>query len=177
MKKYLSIFAATLIALFGFSSIAHAQATEDITITVALLEWYDISLSATDITFDDVMPTPSQTPGTTSIAANENAVDVRVFALIIPGSSLSLTVRANGDLTDGGTNTIGIGAVSWTVTGAGYVAGTMSTAADVAVGSWAGIAGVLHWHEGTFSYFFERDYENQVPATYTATATYTLSAI
>ncbi|MDW3227252.1 MAG: hypothetical protein PHR93_07270, partial [Acidobacteriota bacterium] len=71
--------------------------------------------------------------------------------------------------------TIGIGAISWKATGTGYVDGAMSTSGNITAGSWSG--SILHWHEGSFTYSFLRDYTTQAPGTYTASATYTLSAV
>lgn len=176
MKKLLLLaLALGLITFAGTNSSLYAQDTETITFNVTLSAWYDLSLDQTTITFTDVEPTPSPSPGTTSIPADNGPVSVRVFALLLPASSLQLTVRANGDLTRGSGPDIGIAAITWTATGSGYQPGGMSTATDEVAGSWTG--SILHWHEGTFSYLFARDYENQEPGTYTATATYTLSAI
>ena len=176
MKKLLSLaLALGLIAFVGTNSSLYAQDTETITFNVTLAEWYDLFFDQTTITFTDVQPTPSPSPGTASIPADNGPVSVRVFALLLPASSLQLTVRANGDLAKGSGSDIGIDAITWTATGSGYQAGTMSTATDVMAGSWSG--SIVHWHTGTFSYLFARDYENQEPGTYAATATYTLSAI
>ena len=178
MKKLLSLaLALGLITFAGTNSSLYAQDSETITFNVNLAAWYDLYLDQTTITFTDVEPTPSPSPGTTSIPADNGPVSVRVFALLLPASSLQLTVRANGDLTRGSGPNIGIAAITWTATGSGYSPGpiAMSTTADVGAGSWTG--SILHWHEGTFSYLFARDYENQEPGTYTATATYTLSGI
>ena len=178
MKKLLSLgLALGLITFASTNSSLYAQDTETITFNVTLAAWYDLSLDQTTITFTDVAPPIQQSPGTTSIPADNNPVNVRVFALVLPASPLQLTVRANGDLSKGSGSDIGIGAITWTATGSGYSPGpiAMSTSADVVAGSWTG--SILHWHEGTFSFLFARDYENQEPGTYTATATYTLSGI
>lgn len=151
-----------------------AQDTADLNISVTLLAWYDLNLGETAITFSDMEPTPGNPPDNVSIEANEGAVSVRVFAVQSPSIGLQLTVLANGDLS--GTETIDIDAISWTTTGDGYQDGTMSSTTAVTAGSW-GSGSILHWHEGTFTYFFERDYQTQPPGTYTATVTYTLSSV
>jgi len=178
MKKISLFSIISLIVLFAGSGYLAAQpsqgqSTHDLLITVNILEWYDLSIGETAITFDDQAPPVSATPGTVSIAANENSVSVRVFAILVPSNSLQLTVLASGDLVDG-TKTIGIEAISWSAGGDGYVAGIMSKTTNVTAGSWSGA--VFHWHTGTFDYSFARDYTTQEPGIYTATVTYTLSS-
>lgn len=169
MKKTLTILSVVLLAAGGL----FAQSTKNLTMTVNLSAWYDLSLSAASISFTDVAPTAAAAPATVSIAANEGAVSVRAFAVTGAGKTLSLTVKANGDLVSG-SDSIGIGAISWASTGSGYVNGAMATS-NVTAGSWSG--SILHWHEGSFTYSFLRDYTTQAPGDYTASATYTLSAV
>jgi len=169
MKKTLTILSVVLLAAGGL----FAQSTKNLTMTVNLSAWYDLSLSAASISFTDVAPTAAAAPATVSIAANEGAVSVRAFAVTGAGKTLSLTVKANGDLVSR-SDSIGIGAISWVSTGSGYVNGAMATS-NVTAGSWSG--SILHWHEGSFTYSFLRDYTAQAPGTYTASATYTLSAV
>ena len=169
MKKTLTILSVVLLAAGGL----FAQSTKNLVMTVNLSAWYDLSLGAASISFTDVAPTAAAAPATVSIAANEGAVSVRAFAVTGAGKTLSLTVKANGDLVSG-SDSIGIGAISWASTGSGYVNGAMATS-NVTAGSWSG--SILHWHEGSFTYSFLRDYTAQAPGTYTASATYTLSAV
>ncbi|HNQ81530.1 MAG TPA: hypothetical protein PKI53_10545 [Candidatus Aminicenantes bacterium] len=169
MKKTLTILSVVLLAAGGL----FAQATKNLDMTVNLSAWYDLSLGAASISFTDVAPTAAASPASVSLEANEGAVLVRAFAVTGIGKTLNLTVKANGDLTSG-SNTIGIGAISWTSTGVGYVGGAMAKS-NVTAGSWSG--SILHWHEGTFTYSFLRDYATQAPGDYTASATYTLSAV
>ena len=170
MKKTLTILSVVLLAAGGL----FAQATKNLDMTVNLSAWYDLSLGAASISFTDVAPTAAASPAAVSIESNEGAVTVRAFAVTGIGKTLNLTVKANGDLTSG-SNTIGIGAISWKATGTGYVDGAMSTSGNIKAGSWSG--SILHWHEGSFTYSFLRDYTAQAPGTYTASATYTLSAV
>jgi len=169
MKKTLTILSVVLLAAGGL----FAQSTKDLTMTVNLSAWYDLSLSPTSISFTDVAPTAADSPAAVSIKSNEGAVTVRAFAVTGAGKTLNLTVKANGDLASG-SDTIGIGAISWASTGSGYVDGAMATS-NVTAGSWTG--SILHWHEGSFTYSFLRDYTTQTPGAYTASATYTLSAV
>ena len=175
IKSTYVVLAIVLLVLAGANSSLFAQSTQDVTFQVDLLAWYDIFIAQTTITFTDQAPPVQPVPGTTNLTGNPDPVGVRVFALVLPSSSLQLTVRANGDLDKGSGSTIGIDAISWTATGSGYQAGAMSTSTDVLVGQWTGA--IFHWHTGTFTFLFARDYVNQEPGNYTATATYTLSAI
>lgn len=168
-KNFIAILGLAVILTGGL----FADTTKDVTMTVTLNAWYDLSVGAATVTFTDVQPTVSATPGTQSISANEGPVSVRAFAVIKSSDTLKLNVAAATDLADGGT-TIGIGAISWTATGSGYAGGTMAKTA-VEAGSWTG--SILHWHEGAFTFKFLRDYTTQAPGSYSATATYTLSAV
>ena len=150
-----------------------AQATKDVTMTVTLKAWYDLSVGLSALTFTDVQPAIVAAPGNQSIAANEGAVNVRAFAVTRAADTLKLNVQAGTNLISG-SDTIPAGAISWTATGSGYSAGSLATTA-VEAGSWTG--SVLHWHEGSFTFSFLRNYATQAPGAYSATATYTLSVI
>jgi hypothetical protein len=127
------------------------------------------------VTFTDVIPTAGPNPPNTPIAGSPADVSVAAFAVCGSGQTLSLTVRTATDLTAPGPLTIGVGAITWTATGSGYTGGTMTMAPGGApVGSWSGT--ILHYHTGTFNYSFLRNYSTQAPGSYSATATYTLSA-
>ncbi len=160
-----------LLALLLSVSPLMAQATKNVTFQITLAEWYDLYISQDTITFTDVAPTPAQSPTTVQIPANEGPVNVRAFAIMVPSSSLTLTVTANSNFH----TTIPASTVSWTVTGAGYQAGNLSNGTAVTVGSWSG--SILHWHEGTLNFYFLRDYATQEPGSYSITATYTLSKV
>jgi len=171
-RKLLSYFGIAGFLLLG---VVHAQAqvltTKDVTFQVTLAEWYDLYIGTNSVTFTDVAPSISETPGTLQIAANENPVDVRVFAIIVPASSLRLTVTASGDFH----STIPASTVSWTVSGSGYQAGSLQAGTAVTVGQWSG--SVFHWRTGQLNFSFLRDYVTQEPGTYSITATYTLSKV
>ena len=85
-------------------------------------------------------------------------------------STATLTVLAAGDLTSG-TDTIAISNVTWTATGAGFVAGTMNKTTAQSAGSWTGSGN----RSGTFSYFLANSWSYPT-GSYTATTTYTLTA-
>ena len=63
------------------------------------------------------------------------------------------------------------GAITWTSTGAGFVAGTLSSTAPVTVGTWTGSGS----RSGTQILMFQNLW-TYASGTYTASLTYTLSA-
>lgn len=165
-----AILAGPMMLLAAFIPLL-GQQSQEVTFQVTLLEWYDLYISPTNITFTDVAPEISETPPTRQIAANENPVDVRAFAIIVPTSSLRLTVTANDDFH----STIPASAVSWTASGSGYQDGQLQRGTEVTVGQWSG--SILHWHSGQLNFSFYRDYANQEPGTYEIKATFTLSKV
>jgi len=177
MKKIASLLSATafLVILCGGSAL-FAQDSKNVTFQVTLSAYYNLSIGQTTITFSDEKPASVENPTGVSIGANENPVIVTTSAIINKSKKLKLTVTANGNLIDGD-KTIDIGAISWTVTGdSGYQLGTLQLGTDVTAGSWEK-GSIHHNHVGNFKYFFARDYKTQEPGIYTATATYTLSAV
>ena len=105
-----------------------------------------------------------------SIPATENPVNVTAKVKTGSASTATLTVLAAGDLTSGG-DTIAITNVSWTATGTGFIAGTMSKTTAQSAGSWTGSGN----RSGTFSYVLANSW-SYATGTYTANATYTLTA-
>lgn len=170
-RSKIAALAGTMMLLAAFIPILGQQQSRDVTFQVTLLEWYDIYINPTTITFTDVAPQISQTPPATQISANENPVNVRAFAILLPSASLQLTATANSDFH----STIPASTVSWTATGSGYMDGQLQTGTAVTVGEWTG--SILHWHVGQLNFSFYRDYVNQEPGTYSITATFTLSKV
>jgi hypothetical protein len=141
-----------------------ASDTEDLTINCTVAARAKLALTPTTINFPDA--DPDDTP---SIPADNT---VSVSSKIRSSSDSNLTVLANGDLT-AGTNTIGINNVTWTASGSGYVGGTMNKTTSQSVGSWAGPSSGNKVGTLTFSLANSWGY---APGSYTATATYTLTA-
>jgi hypothetical protein len=136
-----------------------------LTINAAVNSKAKLTLGSATINFAD------QDPDTTpSIGATENAVSVEVKARTSAASTVTLTVRANGDLVDG-TKTIDISNVTWTAGGGGFASGTMSDSSDVSAGSWTGPG----TRSSTFSYLLANSWAYE-PGSYAQTATYTLTS-
>jgi hypothetical protein len=81
-----------------------------------------------------------------------------------------LTCLASGDLISG-INTIAISNITWTATGAGYVAGTMNRTTAQTAGSWTGSG----QRTGTFSYFLVNSWSYAI-GNYSTSINYTLTA-
>jgi hypothetical protein len=114
---------------------------------------------------------PNADPDTVpSIKANENPVTVTANAQTLGTNTVTLSALARGDLISG-SNTIAIGNVTWTATGTGYRAGTMSRTTPQTAGRWTGSG----YRTGTFSFFLKNSW-SYATGNYTQTVTYTLTA-
>ena len=152
-------------ALLGMSAVSWAVTDQEtITINATVSAKAKLTLGVAAINFADA--DPDTVP---SIAADENPVSVTVKAQTAGASTVTLTVAADGDL-DSGADTIDITNVTWTATGAGFVAGTMNTSAQSA-GSWTGSG----QQSGTFSYSLANSWDYNA-GSYTQTVVYTLTA-
>jgi|APFre7841882654_1041346.scaffolds.fasta_scaffold10918_6 hypothetical protein len=165
MKKLILVLAilgmlSTSIPVFA------AQQAQNLTVNMGVLARAKLTLGVSAINFPDA--DPDTIP---SIAATENAVSVTAKVRTGLSSTATLTHRASGNLSAGPGITIPIGNVTWTATGAGYVAGTMSSSADVRAGSWTGSGS----YSGNFSYLIVNSW-SYVIGNYTVSSTYTLTA-
>ena len=142
-----------------------ATATAPLTINATVSATAKLTLGTAVINFTDADPDT-----TASIPATENPVNVTAKVKTGSASTATLTVLAAGDLTSGG-DTIAISNVSWTATGTGFTAGTMSKATAQSAGSWTGSGN----RTGTFSYVLANSW-SYATGSYTANATYTLTA-
>ena len=113
---------------------------------------------------------PNANPDTVpSISAN---MPVQVTANVTTGAynTATLTALAQGDLISG-SNTIAITNVTWTATGTGFVAGTMSKSAAQSVGQWRGPG----TYTGTLSFFLKNSW-SYATGNYTQGVIFTLTA-
>ena len=151
------------VMVFVFSSSAYAQLdTETINATAVVAARGRITLTGA-INFADTDPFTNPT-------INAAPLSVQALARVGVGAGVSLTVQAGGNFVSG-TDSIPIGNLSWTSTGAGYTAtGTMSSAAAQSVGGWTGPGA----HNGTQTYTLVNDWA-YAPGSYSVTLTYTLT--
>lgn len=124
-----------------------------------------LTLSSNSITFADA--DPDTVP---EIPATPPAITISAKARATAGAQITLTAQASDDLRSG-LDTIPASHITWTATGAGFVAGTLSRTAPRTVALWSG-SGV---HTGTQSYSF-RNLWTYAAGIYSLTVAYTLSA-
>jgi|APFre7841882654_1041346.scaffolds.fasta_scaffold10918_4 hypothetical protein len=152
------------LVLMAGSSFA-ATATQGLTINATVANTAKLSLGAATIAFPDA--DPDTTPTIPSVPAS---VNVTASAKTTTSGAVTLTVKTGGDLTSG-SDTIAIGNVKWTASGAGFVAGTMDKTTGQSAGSWSGSGS----RSGTFTYNLTNSW-NYPTGSYAATATYTLTS-
>ena len=158
-----------LIVLSLAAGPAFGQAASDtnaITATLTVAPVARLSLSGLTLTFPDANPDDAPV-----VTAAEGPILITARARATPGSTVTLTVQALDDLRSG-TDVIPASAVSWTATGSGFVAGTLSATAVQTVGNWPG-SGV---HTGSQAFSFQNAW-SYVIGTYTLTVVYTLTAL
>jgi hypothetical protein len=137
----------------------------EVSIAAPLASSAQLSITPSSLNF------PNADPDTVpSIPANGNPVTVTANAQTTFFQYVTLTVVANGDLVSG-SSTIAIGNVTWTATGSGFRAGTMSRTTPQTAGRWRGSGN----RTGTFSYFLKNSW-SYATGNYTQTVTYTLTA-
>lgn len=147
------------------ASLGAGTTTGAVSVTVAVAAAAKLVISSSTVTFPNA--DPDVTP---FVAAAEGAISVTAKARTATGSPVELTVLAAGDLVSG-PNTIGVTNVSWTASGAGFVAGTLSSSVAQTVGSWSGPG----QRAGTQSFQLANSWTYATGA-YSTVATYTLIA-
>jgi hypothetical protein len=164
MRKAVWSAIATVGAVVLFSTSAYAQttATGSVTVTVNVNARARLTLGAAAITFADADPDTQPT-------MNATPLSVSVGARTAPTGNVTLTVVATGDLASG-TDTIGIGNLTWSATGTGFVAGTSNSTTAQSVGAWTGPGN----RNGTQTYSLPNSWA-YATGTYTTTLNYTLT--
>ena len=167
MKTRLLFLGVAVAAVALAQPLGAATDTKTVTVTATVGATARLELSRLTVVFPD---TPD-VDGNPSIADSGGAITVTAKGKTTAGATISLTVQAGGNLVSG-TDTIPISNVTWVGTGAGYATnGTMSSAAAQAVGSWTNSGS----RTGTQTFSLANSWDYAV-GTYTATATYTLTA-
>jgi hypothetical protein len=123
-----------------------------------------LSVAPTTVAFADADPT-----GTPVITAAGITVTAR--ARTSAGNNVTLDVQSDGDFETVGGDVIAASNLTWTTAGAGFVAGTMSSAAAQPLGSWPG-SGL---RTATQTYALANSWDYAV-GDYTMIVTYTLTA-
>ena len=124
-----------------------------------------LTLSSATIAFPDADPDL-----VAQIPATGGPLLITAKSRATAGAQVVLSVQASDDLRSGVT-VIAASNITWTGSGAGFVAGTLSNASPVTVATWTG-SGI---RSGSQQFFF-RNLWTHPTGTYTVTMTYTLSA-
>lgn len=151
-------------ALAGFITPAEAQ-TSPVTLTADMRPLAKLTLSTGTVSFPDA--DPDTTP---QVASSGGPIVVTAKSRATAGSQVILTVVASDDLRSG-INVISASAITWTATGAGFQAGTLSKTSPVPLAQWTG-SGI---RTGTQQLMF-RNLWTYATGTYSATLTYTLTS-
>jgi len=165
MKMKLFVLSITIGAIALVQPLGAATATSNITLNATVSDTARLIISSAVLTFPN--SDPDAVP---SIPANEGAVTITARARTSAGSTVTLTLLAAADLTSG-TNTIAINNMTWTVTGAGFVAGTMNRITAQSVASWTNSGN----RTGTQTFALANSWLYPT-GSFSATATYTLTA-
>ena len=165
MRMRLSRIGVAVLAMAVTQPLGAATDTKNVTINATVSAVAQLTVSTATLTF------PSADPdGTPSITATEGVVNITAKARTGAASQVTLTLKAATDLTSG-TDTIAITNITWTVTGAGFVAGTMNRTTDQTVASWTGSGS----RAGSQTFALANSWA-YTAGSYSATATYTLTA-
>ncbi len=152
-------------ALVATQGLGAATATGSLSATVTVSAMAKLTLSTATVTFPGADPDVSP-----SIAASEGPITITAKGKTSTGATISLTLIAADDLLSG-SGSIPISNVTWTASGAGFVAGTMSRAAAQTVASWTNSGN----RTGTQSFALANSWD-YAAGSYTTTAQYTLTA-
>jgi hypothetical protein len=158
-----AVLTAAAVLLAGAPALAQ-PVTETVNVTAQVNAVARLTLGSNAVSFADA--DPDSFP---SITASGGALTVEAKARTTGTGAVTLTVQADGPLTSPD-DTIGASAISWTATGA-LSPGTLSDAAAVSLGSWAGPGN----RTGTQTYLLANSWD-YATGTYTLTITYTLTA-
>jgi hypothetical protein len=158
-------FLITALVLGAVIPVFAATTTKTAVATCTVTARAKLSLSSGTLSF------PSADPDSTpAIPASGGALTITAKGRTTINSTVTLVVVASDDLLSSG-NRIGIAALKWTVSGSGFVPGTMSKAAAQTVASFVSSGS---W-TGTQSYTLDNMW-TYATGTYNTTLTYTLTA-
>lgn len=158
------IFTAAALVLMSGQAYAQAVDTKTVTVSATVNAKAKLTLGSNTATFADA--DPDVTP---LLSAAAISVDVRTRTAA--AGNVTLTVLASGALTNAASDTIAINQLSWTATGTGFAAGTMSSSTAQSLGTFLG-GGTA---SGTQTYQLVNSW-NYKTGSYSTTITYTLTA-
>ena len=159
------ILGVAAVATSAARGVSAATATGSLSASVTVSAMAKLSLSSATVTFPNADPDSSPI-----IAAAEGAITIAAKGKTSTGGTIALTLLAADDLRSGG-DRIPISNITWTASGSGFAAGTMSKVTAQPVGSWANSGS----RTGTQSFAMVNSW-SYAAGSYTTTATYTLTA-
>jgi len=165
MKTKLFAIGLTIGAVALVQTLWAASTTSNVTVSATVSATAKLSVGAATLTF------PNSDPDTVaSIAATEGAVSISAKAKTGTAGAVTLTLLSGTDLTSG-SDTIDISNMTWTASGAGFVAGTMNKTTAQTVASWTGSGS----RSGSQTFALANSWAYPT-GSFSATATYTLTA-
>jgi hypothetical protein len=153
-----------LLALLLAQSPVSGPQTASATLSLNVGSHARVAFASSTMTFPDA--DPDLVP---LVAAVPQSVEITAKARAPRNAQVSLTLQAADDLRSG-INTLPASLIRWTVTGSGFVPGTLSRATAQTVATWTG-SGV---RSGAQSFAFENRWTHP-PGTYSVTLIYTMS--
>ena len=147
--------------------LARRDATSNVTVSATVAATAKLTLSRTTVAFADADPDVVPSIDADGRRGDASTAKGKTSA----GSNITLTLQAADDLTSG-TDTIAISNVTWTATGAGFAAGTMSKASAATVGI---VDRLGQPHAATLSFKLANSWD-YATGNYSVDATYTLTA-
>jgi hypothetical protein len=160
-----SLTAVLLVLVVIAPVIRAANLTRAATATATITALAKLTLSSSTLAFASA--DPDTVP---SVPASGGPLLITAKARTNPGGSVQLLVQAGSDLRSG-MDVIPISQLSWTASGAGFVAGTMSATTGRTVASWVSSGS---W-TGSQSYALVNSW-GYTTGNYSTTLTYTLTA-
>ena len=155
---------AAAIVLLPLQVYAQAIDTATVSVSATVSAKAKLTLGSTAASFADA--DPDLTP-----LLSATAISIDVKSRTSAAGSVTLTVLAGDDLLNVANDPIAINNLTWTVTGTGFAAGTMSKTVAQSVGSWSG-GGT---QSGTQTYKLVNSWSYKT-GSYGASITYTLTA-
>ena len=158
-----------VVILLGWAVVASptraAAQTATATLSANIATVAGLTLSSATLAFPDADP-----DAVPLIPATAGPILITAKSRATAGAQVVLAVQATDDLRSG-VSVIAASNITWTGSGLGFVAGTLSKSSPVTVATWTG-SGI---RSGSQQFFF-RNLWTHPTGTYTLTMTYTLSA-
>lgn len=145
---------------------ANAASAGTMAITYNVAARANLTITPATINFADMDPT-----SVPQVPARENPVQVTVKIRKDPAAAIAATLTCQGGPLVSGTDVIPSSSISWSASGTGLVAGTLSSSTPQAVGSWTAVGN----YNGSLNFNLSNLWTYSI-GTYTGSILYTLTA-